>query len=518
MASAMGYDASAMQAHFTIKSNDDLCALDPAPDTNPFTTEFTVTATDSDGASASRDIVATTTWNPDNCQPAFESAVVDGGTLTLTFDKALDAASVPAAGAFTVTVADNPRTVSAVAVSGSKVVLTLSSAVGEGETVTVSYAKPSANPLRGADAPRLPADGFSGKTVTNATGETPELEDAVVFRTKLTLYYDEDLDTGSVPAGTDFTVTVAGDAWNVSAVAVEDNRVTLTLAKPTAGPPQEVVRDQAVTIGYAAGTNPIRDTATPTPYEAAGFSGKTVRNLGADATAPRLRSATVEGNVLTLTYDELLDPDSVPPAAVFHVTAGDSNSMPRNVVTGVAVRDHRVVLTLTTAVDASHTPGRRKTNARRRQKAEKPEKGLVADFRKKVLGHASRTGLSDSRFGVMATGDPSLVRRLRRGGAPRLGTVDRVLAFLGEAPMAPAFLLEVEAFVAVTRTKESVFSRESSGNQSFLTQLRRGALPRLDTADRVRAWMRANCTAGEWEEIRARVAAGLQEPPTGEEK
>lgn len=160
--------------------------------------------------------------------------------------------------------------------------------------------------------------------------------------------------------------------------------------------------------------------------------------------------------------------------------------------------------------------GRGKTAARRRRKAEKAEQGLLAGFRKMVLDHASRTGLSDSRFGVMATGDPSLVRRLRRGGSPRLGTVDRVLAFLGEAPVAPAFLLEVEAFVAVTRTKGSVFSRESSGNQSFLTQLRRGAMPRLDTADRVRAWMRANCTAGEWEKIRARVMAGMPEHPPGE--
>ncbi len=118
--------------------------------------------------------------------------------------------------------------------------------------------------------------------------------------------------------------------------------------------------------------------------------------------------------------------------------------------------------------------------------------------REKVLGHASRTGLSDSRFGVMATGDPSLVRRLRRGEAPRLGTVDRVLAFLGEPPMASGFLLEVEAIVEVTRTKESVFSRESSGNQSFLTQLRRGMLPRLDTADRVRTWM--ECQAN-WQKV-----------------
>ena len=175
--------------------------------------------------------------------------------------------------------------------------------------------------------------------------------------------------------------------------------------------------------------------------------------------------------------------------------------------------------------EAADTPGRRQADARRRRKpgkmektkkAEKTEKGLVADFREKVLGHAARTGLSDSRFGVLATGDPSLVRRLRRGESPRLGTVDRVLSFLGEAPVGPAFRLEAEAFVAVTRTKESVFSRESSGNQSFLTQLRRGAKPRLDTADRVRAWMRANCTGGEWNEIRARVAAGMPEPPAGE--
>ncbi len=174
-------------------------------------------------------------------------------------------------------------------------------------------------------------------------------------------------------------------------------------------------------------------------------------------------------------------------------------------------------------IPAKAAPERRqaggmKAKARRRQKAENAEnaeKGLLADFRKKVLGHASRTGMSDSRFGVMATGDPSLVRRLRRGGAPRLGTADRVLAFLGEAPMAPSFLLEVEAFVEVTRTKVSVFSRESSGNQSFLTHLRRGAMPRLDTADRVRTWMRGNCTAVEWEEIRSRVEAGMLEPPPG---
>ena len=84
--------------------------------------------------------------------PFFESAAVDGSTLTVTFDETLATGSVPAPGAFYVTVNGARRNVASggVAIDGAVVTLTLASAVSEADTVTVRYTKPSANPLQSA--------------------------------------------------------------------------------------------------------------------------------------------------------------------------------------------------------------------------------------------------------------------------------------------------------------------------------------------------------------------------------
>ena len=72
-------------------------------------------------------------------------ALVTGTTLTITFSETLDtrASAKPAEGAFAVKVNSAARTVDSVAVSGSTVTLTLATAVSDGDTVTVSYTKPS---------------------------------------------------------------------------------------------------------------------------------------------------------------------------------------------------------------------------------------------------------------------------------------------------------------------------------------------------------------------------------------
>ena len=84
--------------------------------------------------------------------PSFESAAVDGTALTVTFHEDLDTASVPAPGAFHVTVNNARRNVASggVAISGATVTLTLASAVTRSDTVKVRYTKPSARPLQGA--------------------------------------------------------------------------------------------------------------------------------------------------------------------------------------------------------------------------------------------------------------------------------------------------------------------------------------------------------------------------------
>ena len=135
---------------------------------------------------------------------------------------------------------------------------------------------------------------------------------------------------------------------------------------------------------------------------------------------------------------------------------------------------------------------------------------LTTHFRDAVRSYLDRTGTAPARLGIDALGDPSFVHRLMRGREPRLDTADKVLVFMGEAPVGPAFRAEVDGFVAVTRTKPYVLGHEAAGDPSFVARLRRGASPRLDTAERVRAWMAARCTEAE----RGAIRAGLDgEPP-----
>ena len=100
-----------------------------------------------------------------------EEAELEGDQLILPFAEALDETSTPRADDFRVTVAGENREVSAVAVEGSEVRLTLVSPTEAGEAAAVSYAvakEPSGKPLR--DQAGNPAEGFTDQAVVNRTG------------------------------------------------------------------------------------------------------------------------------------------------------------------------------------------------------------------------------------------------------------------------------------------------------------------------------------------------------------
>jgi uncharacterized repeat protein (TIGR02059 family) len=268
--------------------------------------------------------------------PMFTSAIVDGDTLTLTYGEALDEDSVPASSDFTVMVASDPdRGISNVAVSGSAVTLTLASAVLKSEMVMVSYT-PGTNKIQ--DAAGNPAAALNKMAVHNSTAPPALMttDAATVKGDKIVLSYDQDLDAGSQPAATDFTVMVAGEARMVSSAVVSGSMVTLTLASA-------VMPGDAVMVSYTPGTNPIQDMAgDPAPA----IADMAVMNKTIVETPPKFSGATVDGATLVLTYDEALDEESVPAPSDYVVKAG-SQMAP---VSSVAVSGSMVTLMLAARV------------------------------------------------------------------------------------------------------------------------------------------------------------------------
>ena len=132
----------------------------------------------------------------DTTAPALSTATVNGASLVLTYDEALDTGSVPAVTAYTVSVGGTAVTLagaSPVAVSGMTVTLTLAAAVAAGDTVTVTYTAPAANPVQ--DAADNGAAALTNREVTNNTPATPTLSIADA--------------SGSEADGVEFTVTLS---------------------------------------------------------------------------------------------------------------------------------------------------------------------------------------------------------------------------------------------------------------------------------------------------------------------
>ena len=303
-------------------------------------------------------------------------AVVDGTTLTLTFDEPLDRGSAPEASAFRVAGGDTSRTVTDVALSGSAVLLTLDPAVEHGETgIRVSYTVPTGtgvSPLQ--DVLGNEADRLSNLPVTN---ETPDTTPPAVSK----------LEISSDP-GTDRTYA-----------AEDDIQVTVTFSETVevTGTPRLQIElgggSRTADYGGGSGTAAlvfayeVEDRESDTDgvgIEADSLSGGTIRDearnnavldhdgLAADSghkvdgVKPELAAsggAVVDGTTLTLTYSEPLDRSSTPEAGDFTVAGGDQTRS----VTRVSVSGSTVVLTLDTAaehleagIQVSYTPGTNK--------------------------------------------------------------------------------------------------------------------------------------------------------------
>ena len=286
-------------------------------------------------------------------------AVVEGTTLTLTYDEPLDRSSTPAVGDFTVSGGDRTRTVSRVSVSGSTVLLTLDAGAAHLETgIQVSYT-PGSNPIR--DVPGNEAEALSREPVTNDTPDTtaPTVESLAITSNpgsdqiyaaedeiEVTVIFDETVEVEGTPqlrlrlgtrtrtagyetgTGTSalvFGYEVADGDEDTDGVGIDAGRIVLN----------------GGTIEDEAENAAVLDHRVVTPQA----------DHKVDGVRPSFQSAAVDGSSLALTYREALDGGSRPAPGDFTVAVGGSE----RTVNGVSVSGSVVTLTLNPAVEHGDT-------------------------------------------------------------------------------------------------------------------------------------------------------------------
>ena len=190
-------------------------------------------------------------------------AVVNGTTLTLTWDEPINTSSTPEAGDFTVAGGDQERTVSRIVVRGTSVVLTLDSAAEHREAgIQMSYT-PGANPIQ--DAVGNDARPLANRAVENNTRDTtapvitttspilvPENETAVATLNATDDNTPIDQLTWTIPSGTnggaDADRFALSDAGALSFKAAKDYEI-----------PDDADGDRTyeVTVQVSDGDNPV---------------------------------------------------------------------------------------------------------------------------------------------------------------------------------------------------------------------------------------------------------------------
>ena len=301
-------------------------------------------AAGNDAAAIPRDDALAVTVPPDQRAPEVSGTpTVDGTTLTVTFDEALDTASIPAApGGFTVTVtrggsAEPGYTVSGLSLSsnGTVLTLTLSLAVRGGDTVTLAYATPSTPLQDRATTPNEVAD-FTGADAKAVDNRTPSVKGAPIFAGAAEAYAIGDRIAVEVEFTQAVSVTTTSSARPEVAVEVGANTRKARYASGSGSArlrfEYAVVAGEVDSDGIAIPAN-----ALAAPAGSAIRAGSRAVQLGHDAVAadaartvdglrPTATAAAADGLTVEVTWSEALDPASAGNGAGgFGVRIGSGN-------------------------------------------------------------------------------------------------------------------------------------------------------------------------------------------------
>ena len=321
---------------------------------------ITVTVTAEDGSTTGTYAVVVTRADETD-PPVLDTAVVDGASLVLTYDEALDTNSQPAVADFVVSVTDSVTSavstpvVSSVSVDGAAVTLLLAAA-RYGDVVLLDYTA-GTNPIQ--DLFDNDAAGLDDQAVTNNTAVAT----------------DATLSALGLSAGADAVALSPGFAANEASYAASvAYAVTAVTVNATAADERAAVvlpdDDDTVTAGVqvnlVVGANTITGDVV-TAEDGSTTGTYTIEVTRADETDPPvLSSAVVDGLSLVLAYSEDLDTGSEPATGDFAVSVVDSvtSVVSAPAVSSVSISGDEVTLVLPVGVvrygdtvTLAYTPG-----------------------------------------------------------------------------------------------------------------------------------------------------------------
>ena len=279
------------------------------------------------------------TIGSDKTAPTIQNAAVQGSNrIVLTYNEPLDENQVPPTGSFYVTANGIRLNVTGVQISGQNVILTLQTGVVYGQTIKLYYTRstPAIQDPSGNQAANL--TNYSVKNEANATLPVPSR--ATVSGNILTLIFNASLQSVNTQAYQQFRVRIGSSTYTPTAISGSNDTIWLTL-------PKAVTSGDSVYVSYTPGSHPLRDGVGNT---ISAFNNFPVVNA-LDNIPPALQSASVAGNLVTLTFNEPLDESSTPKNAQFVVTVADD---PRT-ISSVSISGSTVTLTLSSAVTSGQT-------------------------------------------------------------------------------------------------------------------------------------------------------------------
>ncbi|USB32854.1 SwmB domain-containing protein [Paenibacillus sp. YPG26] len=245
----------------------------------------------------------------DSSLPQTEDGYASGSTVVLAFRDTLKSVSSYATGQFSVSSDGAFRGISSISQSGNRIYLNLSTPIASGEVVKVSYS-PGSYPVQDYRGQNIPA--FNNMFVRNMNDtKAPVFTKVEGTGNSLVLTYNEALKPNGIPMKSQYSVLVNNAPVYVTAIAVNSNQVTLTLASSFSV-------SQYVTVSYVPSTDGISDLNG----NLAGYLNQERVNNSSLTTGPSIRSATVKGDTVTLVYNgSLRSSSSAIAASQFYVTA-----------------------------------------------------------------------------------------------------------------------------------------------------------------------------------------------------